>query len=64
MMMMSFSFGYEESDEEVDGKCSCGGMQGPCDRVASGGNRRIGSGYSSLGSVLCGNRRGRMVLLM
>ena len=63
-MMMSFSFGYAESGGEVDGKYSCGGMQGPCDRVASGGNRRIGSGYSFLGSVLCGNRRGRMILQM
>ena len=63
-MMMSFSFGYEESGEEVDGECSCEGMQGPCDRVASGGNKRIGSGYNFPGSVLCGNRRGRMVLPM
>ena len=62
--MMSFSFGYKESDEEVDGKCSCEGMQGLCDWVASGGNRRIGSGYSFLGNVLRGNRRGRMVLQM
>ena len=61
-MMMSFSFGYEESGGEVDGKCSCEGRRGLCDWVASGGNRRIGSGYSFLGSVLYGNRRDRMVL--
>ena len=61
-MTMSFSFGCEESGEEVDGTSSCEGMQGLCDQVASGGNRRIGNGCNSLGSVLCGNRRGRTVL--
>ena len=50
--MMNFSFGYEGSSEEVDGKCSYGGMRGPCDRVASGGSRRIGSGCSFLGNVV------------
>ena len=63
-MMMSFSFGYEGSDEEVDGKCSCEGMQELCDQVASGGSRCIGSGYSFLGSALYGSRRGRMVRCM
>ena len=61
-MMMSFSFGYEGSDEEVDGKCSCKGTQGLCDQVASGGNRCTGSGYNFLGSVQCGSRKDRMVL--
>ena len=60
--MTSFSFGYEGSDKGVDGKCSCGGMQELCDQVASGGSRHIGSGYSFLGNVLYGSRRGRMVL--
>ena len=63
-MMMSFSFGYEGIGGEVDGKCSCEGMRGLCDRVASEGSRRIGSGYSSLGSVLYGSRRGKMILQM
>ena len=63
-MMMSFSFGYGGSGEGVDGKCSCEGMRGLCDRVASEGSRRIGNGCSFLGSVLCGNRRGRMILQM
>ena len=62
--MTSFSFGYGGSGEEVDGKCSCEDMQGLCDQVASEGSRRIDSGCSSLGSVLCGNRRGRMILQM
>ena len=31
--MMSFSFGCEGSNEGVDGKCSCGGMQELCDPV-------------------------------
>ena len=61
-MMMSFSFGYEGSGEEVDGKCSCEGMRGPYDQVASGGSRCIGNGCNFLGSVLYGNRRGRMIL--
>ena len=61
-MTMSFSFGYGGSGEGVDGKCSCGGMRGPCDQVASGGSRRIGSGYNFLGSVPYGNRRDRMIL--
>ena len=59
---MNFSFGYEGSGEGVDGKCSCEGMRGLCDRVASEGSRCIGSGCSSLGNVQCGNRRGRMIL--
>ena len=62
--MMSFSFGYEGSDEEVGGKCSFEGMQGLYDQVASGGSRHIGSGYNFLGNVQCGSRKGRMVLLM
>jgi hypothetical protein len=61
-MTMSFSFGYGRSGEEVGGKCSCEGMRVPCDQVASGGSRRIGSGRSFLGSVQCGSRTGRMVL--
>ena len=61
---MNFSFGYEGSDEEVDGKCSFEGMQGLCDQVASGGSRHIGSGYNFLGNVQCGSRKDRMVLLM
>ena len=61
-MMMSFSFEYEGSSEGVDRKCSCEGMQGLCDRVASGGSRCIGSGCNFLGSVPCGNRIGKMVL--
>ena len=60
--MMSFSFGYEGSNEEVDRKCSCRGMREFCDWVASGGSRHIGSGYNFLGSVPHGSRRGRMVL--
>ena len=60
--MMSFSFGYGESDEEVDGMCSCEDMRVLCDQVANGGNRCIGSGCNLLGSVQCGNRIGRMVL--
>ena len=60
--MMSFSFGCEGSNEEVDGKCNCEGMQEPCDQVASGGSRCTGSGCSFLGNVQCGSRRGRMVL--
>ena len=63
-MMMSFSFGYEGSGEGVDEKCSCEGMRGLYDRVASEGSRRIGSGCSFPGSVLCGNRKGRMILQM
>ena len=63
-MMMSFSFGCEGSGEEVDGKCSCEGMQGLCDPVASGGSRCIGNGCNFLGSALYGNRKGRMVLQM
>ena len=50
-MTTSFSFGYRGSDEEVDGRCSCEGMRAPCDWVASGGSRRIGSGCNLLGSV-------------
>ena len=61
-MMMSFSFGCEGSDEEVDGKCSCEGMQELCDRVASRGSRCTGSGYNLLGSVQCGSRKDRMIL--
>ena len=61
-MTMSFSFGYEGSGKEVDGKCSCEGMQELCDQVASGGSRRTGSGCSFLGNVQCGSRRDRMVL--
>ena len=63
-MMMSFSSGYEGSGEEVDGKCSCEGMQGLCDQVASGGSRHIGSGYNFLGNVQCGSRKGKTVLQM
>ena len=59
--MMSFSFGCEGSDEEVDGKCSCGGRQELCDQVASRGSRHIGNGYSFLGSALYGSRKDRMV---
>ena len=62
--MMSSSFGCEGSDEGVDGKCSCGGMQELCDWVAIGGNRHIGSGCSFSGSALRGSRRDRMVLQM
>ena len=62
--MMSFSFGCEGSNEGVDGKCSCGGMQELCDQVASKGSRHTGNGYSFLGSVWCGSRRGRVVLQM
>ena len=51
-MTMSFSFGCEESGKEVDRKCSCEGMRGLCDRVASRGSRRIGSGCNLLGSVM------------
>ena len=61
-MTMNFSLGCGGSGEGVDRKCSCEGMQGLCDRVASEGSRYIGSGCSSLGSVLCGSRRDRMVL--
>ena len=61
---MTFSFGCKGSDEEVDGKCSCGGRQELCDQVASGGSRHIGNGYSFLGNVLYGSRRGKMVLQM
>ena len=60
--MMSFSFGYEGSGEEVDVRCSCEDMRGLCDWVASGGSRRTGSGCSLLGSVRCGSRKGRMIL--
>ena len=63
-MMMNFSFGYEGNGEEVGGKCSCEGMRGLCDWVASGGSRCIGNGCNFLGNVLCGNRRGRMILQM
>ena len=63
-MMMSFSFGYAGSGEEVDGKCSCEGMRGLYDRVASVGSRRIGSGCNFLGNAQYGNRRGKMVLRM
>ena len=62
--MTNFPFGCEGSGEEVDGRCSCGGRRELCDQVASRGNRHIGSGYSFLGSALCGNRRGRMSLQM
>ena len=60
--MMSFSFGYEGSDEEVGRRCSYGDKQGLCDQVASGGSRCIGSGCSFLGSVLYGSRKDKMVL--
>ena len=60
-MTMSFSFGCGRSGKEVDGKCSCEGMRGLCDQVASGGSRRIGSGRSFLGSVQRGSRIDRMV---
>ena len=63
-MTMSFSFGYGGSDEGVDGTCSCEGMRGLCDWVASEGSIRTGSGCSSLGSVLCGNRKDKMILQM
>ena len=63
-MTMNFSLGCGGSGEGVDRKCSCEGMQGLCDQVASGGSRHIGSGYSFLGSVLYGNRRDRTVLQM
>ena len=59
---MSFSFGCEGSDGEVDRKCNCEGMQELYDRVASGGSRHTGSGCSFLGSVQCGSRRDRMAL--
>ena len=60
--MMSFSFGCEGSDGEVDRKCNCEGMQELCDQVASGGSRRTGSGYSFLGNVQRGSRKGKMAL--
>ena len=63
-MMMSVSSGYGGSDKEVDGRCSYEGMRVLCDRVASGGSRRIGSECNFLGSVQCGNMIGRMVLQM
>ena len=62
--MMSFFFGCEGSDEEVDERCSYGDRQEPCDWVANGGSRCIGSGYSFLDSVLYGSRKGKMILLM
>ena len=61
---MSFSFGWEGSDEEVDGRCSCVDRQEPCDQVANGGHRHIGSGCSLLGSVLYGSRKDKMILQM
>ena len=61
-MMMSFSFEYEGSGEEVGGQCSCEGMRGPCGQVASEGSRCIGNECNSLGSVRCDSRIGKMVL--
>ena len=54
---MSFSFGCRGSDEEVDGRCSYGDRQEPCDWVANRGSRHMGSGCNVLGSVLHGSRR-------
>ena len=62
-MTTSFSFGCEGSDG-VDERCSCEDRRGLCDQVATEGNRRIGNGHSSPGSVQRGSMRGRMVLLM
>ena len=61
-MTMSFSFGCEGSDEEVDGRCSYRDRQGPCDWVASGGSRHTCSECSFLGSVLHDSRRCKMIL--
>ena len=63
-MMKKLSSGCGGSNEEVvvRGNDSCGGRQGPCGQVASGGTRHIGSGHSPLGSVLCDSRKGRMLL--
>ena len=65
-MMMSFSSGCKENDEE-GGKIllrSYEGRQGLCGQVASGGSRHIGSGCSLLGSVLYGSRKDKMILQM
>ena len=63
-MTTCFSSGCEGSNKEMGKRCSFGGRQELCDQVASGGSRHIGSGCSSLGNVLYGDRKGRMILQM
>ena len=63
-MTSSSFFGYKGSNEEGDDRWgrSCKGRQELCGLVANLGSRHIGSGCSSLGSVLCGSKRSRMIL--
>ena len=61
-----FSFGCKGNGEGVDERWvgSCEDRQGLCGLVASEGSRHTGNGCSPLGSGLCGNRRGRVILQM